>query len=142
DGRLVEWIDAEKPAGEDRLQHEVHQECAERALIEAVYVKDSHRSAGLSQRPGDAVRLGRDEVAGMAARHFVEASLRRKLGINARTCPGRRRPQHGDQMLARAVHEELKLAVLIEGPQARDRSGSHAVLAQALGPELNIPVRE
>ncbi len=35
DGRLVERIDAQQTAGENRLQHEMHQQRAQRALVQA-----------------------------------------------------------------------------------------------------------
>src|SRR5690606_12752976 len=43
DGRLVERIDAEQTAGEDRLQHEMHEQGAQRALVQPVDVDHAHR---------------------------------------------------------------------------------------------------
>ena len=45
-------------------------------------------------------------------------------------------------MLARAIHEKLELAVLIERAKATDRRRAFAVLAEALSPQLHEPIAE
>ena len=47
-----------------------------------------------------------------------------------------------DQVLARAVHEQLQLAVLVDGAEAGDRRRALPVLAEALRPQLREPGAE
>src|SRR5690606_30297713 len=53
-----------------------------------------------------------------------------------------RLPHHGDHVLARAIHEKLKLTVLIDWAETGDRRRALAILAQALGPQLDVPMGE
>src|SRR5690606_10325554 len=94
------------------------------------------------QRSGNAVSLCRHEVARMAACHLVEARQLCELRIDPRASACCRLPQHGDYVLPRAIHEELKLTVLIDWAETGDRRGSLAILAQTLGPQLNVPMGE
>ena len=100
-------------------------------------------AAGLRQRLGHGVRLRRHQIADRAAGQIVEPGARRELGAN----PRRPRPADGarttrDQVLARPVHEELQLAVLVDAAETGDGRGALAVLAEALGPQLREPMRE
>src|SRR5690606_28857628 len=113
DRRLIERIDAEQTAGENRLQHEMHQVSAQRALIQAIDVDKAHRPSRAGQRSRNALSLCRHEVARMAARHRVEARQLCELRIDPSTSACCRLPQHGDHVLPRAIHEKLKLTVLI-----------------------------
>ena len=50
--------------GKDRFQHEMHQESAERPLVEPFEVDGAHRAAGGKQSLGDRLLLRGDEIAG------------------------------------------------------------------------------
>ena len=49
---------------------------------------------------------------------------------------------HREQLVARAADEQLHLAVLVDRAERRERRGALAVLAEAFGPELHVPMRE
>ena len=68
DRRLVEGVDAEKLRGDDRLQHEMHEQFAEARLVEAGELEGAHRAAVLRQRLGGGAALRGDEVADGFAR--------------------------------------------------------------------------
>src|SRR6476469_2809509 len=61
---LVERVDAQEMTGKDRLQHDMHQESAERPLVEPFEVDGAHRAAGGKQSLGDRLLLRGDEIAG------------------------------------------------------------------------------
>ena len=68
---LVERIDAQKRAGENRLQHEVHHQSADGALVKPFDVDGADRPAGGDQRLGDGALLRRDEIAGGVPREII-----------------------------------------------------------------------
>jgi hypothetical protein len=74
--RLIERVHAEQMSGDDRLQHEMHHQFAERFLIEPAEVNRPHRTAIPGQRFGRGPPFRSDQIAnGLAA----EASLACKL---------------------------------------------------------------
>ena len=83
--RLVERVDAEQMRGEDRLQHEMHHQRAERALVQRVEVDGAYRSPGRDQGLGDGALLRRDEVAGRVTSEIVGASELGEVGRDARS---------------------------------------------------------
>ena len=84
-------IDAEQMRGDDRLQHEMHQQFAERLLVERLDMDGAHRAAVLGQRLGGGAALRGDQIAdGLAG----EVRLAGELGevcVDARALAGRRR---------------------------------------------------
>src|SRR5215813_13887008 len=63
DRRLVERVDAEKARGDDRLQHEMHEQLAEACFVEALDTDGAHRAAVLAQCLGGRAALRSDEIA-------------------------------------------------------------------------------
>src|SRR5262249_2756118 len=63
DRRLIERIDAHEPGGDDRLQHEVHEQGAEARFVEALEMDRAHRAAVVGERLGGGARLGGGELA-------------------------------------------------------------------------------
>src|ERR1700742_3315358 len=136
--RLVEGVDAQKLSGDDRLQHEMHQQFAERLFVELRNMDRAHRAAILGQSLGGGAPLRADEVTDrLAAESWLPAKLRQFL-VHARADAGAVHRDHREQLVARAADEELQLAVLVDRPERRDRRGALALLAKALGPELHV----
>src|SRR3954469_9958597 len=90
DRRLVERIDAERVAGQDGLEHEMHHELADRALVEALDMQAPGRAAVLRQRVGGGAALRRDEVADAAPGKARLAGAPRELGVDLSPLPCRR----------------------------------------------------
>jgi hypothetical protein len=61
---LVERVDAQEMAGENCLQHKMHQEGAESALVKPLKVDGAHRPACGEQNLGDGLLLRGHEIAG------------------------------------------------------------------------------
>ena len=91
DRRLVEGVDAEQVRGDDRLQHEVHQQFAEARLVELLDVDGAHRAAVLGQRLGGGAALRGDEIADRLAGEVGLAGELREIGVDARPAAGARR---------------------------------------------------
>ena len=85
--RLVERVDAQQMRGEDGLQHEMHHQGAERALVQRFEVDGAYRSPRLDQGLGDGALLRRDEVAGRTTSEIVGARELGEVGRDARTLP-------------------------------------------------------
>ena len=102
----------------------------------------AHRAAVLGKRLGGGAALRRNQVAdGLAGKIRFAAELG-QLGIHPRTLAGRRRGDHREQLVARTRDVELQLAVLVNRSERADRRRALAALAEALGPELHIPLGE
>src|SRR3954470_14846093 len=140
--RLIERIDAKQMRGDDRLQHEVHQEFAQMLLVHAFEMDGAHRAAVLGERFGSGAALRRDEIADRLAGKIRLAGQLAEVGRHARAPARRRRGDDGEELVARAGDVELKLAVLVNGAEGADRRGAFAIFAEALGPELHIPFGE
>src|SRR5215203_2702962 len=112
DRRLVERIDAERVAGQDGLEHEMHQELADSALVEALDVHAPRRAAVLRERVGGGAALGGDQVADAAPGKARLAGPPRELRLDLRPLPCRRDGQHGEQLVLRPGKIELLLRVL------------------------------
>ena len=65
-----------------------------------------------------------------------------ELGVDARAAAGGADRDDGEQLVARAGDEELKLAVLVDRAERGERRRALAVLAEAFGPELHVPAGE
>ena len=72
DRRLVERIDAQYAGGQDGLDHEMHDEPAEHALVERIEPENPHRAAVLGQHVGGGALLGVDQVADRLALEIAE----------------------------------------------------------------------
>src|SRR4051812_14092622 len=91
DGGLVERIDAEQMRGNDRFQHEVHQQFPEAALVEPIEMDSAHRAAVLRQRLGGGAALRGDEIAhGFAGEIRLARKLREIGGEGGRPAGGAR----------------------------------------------------
>src|SRR5262249_36837134 len=88
DRRLIERVDAEEMRGDDRLQHELHQQLTEARLVQLCQMDGTHRAAVLRQRLGGGAALRRDEIADGLASEIGLAGERRKLGIDPRAAAG------------------------------------------------------
>src|SRR6185312_910275 len=137
--RLVERVDAQEMAGEDRFQHEMHHQGAKRPLVEPFEVDGAHRPAGREQGLGDRLLLRGHEIAGGVPREVLGVGDLGEIGRDARPAAGAILAHHCDEVLRRAVEIELKLAVLIDRTKCRDRRRPLALLAEALAPELHVP---
>ena len=138
--RLVERVDAQQMRRENRFQHEMHHERAERAARPAVQVDGADRAAMRRSAPRGwrAARRQRGRPP-----HGRRDSRRRQAWRGPVRDAGPRPSQavadHGDEVLGRAVEIKLELAVLIDRAERRDGRGALAVLAEALAPELHVP---
>ena len=74
--------------GEDRFQHEMHHQSAERPLVEPFEVDGAHRAAGGEQSLGDRLLLRGDEIAGGVACEVLGVGdlgeVRRRRGARCR----------------------------------------------------------
>src|SRR5215211_4736204 len=109
DRRLVERIDAERVAGQDGLEHEVHHELAHGALVEALDMQAPGRAAVLRQRVGGGAALRRDEVADAAPGKARLAGAVRELRVDLRPLPRRADRQDREQLVLRPGKIELLL---------------------------------
>src|SRR5579885_58309 len=141
-GRLIEGIDAEKMGGDDRLQHEMHHQRAERALIQLRDMDRADRAAVLRERVGGGAALGRDEIADFSAAEIRLARTLRERTVHARTGVRDIRRENGEQLVARPRKPKLQLAVLVDRAESRDRRCALAVLAETFRPELYPPAGE
>ncbi len=88
------WSNGSTPSssrGDDRLQHEMHQQLAEVALVHAFEMDGAHRAAVLRQRLGGGAALRRDQIAHGLAGEIRLAGELGEVGGHARAAPGRRR---------------------------------------------------
>src|SRR4029078_9865925 len=128
--------------GDDRLQHEMHHQLAESLLIEPVDVDRPHRTAVLGERLGSRAAFRCNQVADRLA---GKTGLTRELGqlaVNARTLSGGADRDDGEKLVTRPGYEQLQLAVLIYPSERGNRRGPVAVLAEALRPQLHVPMRQ
>src|SRR5262249_31977771 len=125
--------------GKDGLEHEMHHQSAERALIEPVEVEGTYRPACFGQRRGNGALLRRDEIAGGVADEIIGTGELGEIWRDARTPPLAVLADDGDEMLRSAVEIELELAVLIDWAKRSHRCRPLALLAETLAPELHIP---
>ena len=88
------------------------------------------------------VRLRVDDIADVAPAHEADARRLRHRLVDDGPATGGGHPYDRREDLARAVHEELELTVLVERPERGDRARPLALLAEAFGPQLHVPVRE
>src|SRR5262245_24881836 len=130
--RLIKWVHAEQMGGDDRLQHEMHHQFAERFLIESVEVKRTYRTAVPSQRFGCGPPFRSARVAKAAEASF--ACKLREFAVNPRSLLRAFDRYDGELLVARPADEQLQLAVLIDRPQRRNRRGPLAIFAKAFGP--------
>src|SRR5581483_5019504 len=137
--RLVERVDTEQVGGEDRFQHEMHHERAERALVQDFQIDGPHRPPGSDQGLGDGALLRGDQVSRRLAREIFRVGELGEVRSDARPPANTIFADHSDEVLWRAIEIKLQLAVLIDRPKRRDRGGPLPVFAQAFGPELHIP---
>src|SRR5215210_5836407 len=121
DRRLVERIDAERVAGQDGLEHEMHHELADSALVEALDLHAPRRAAVLRQRVGGGAALRRDEVADAAPGKTRLAGAPRELRVDLRPLPRRADGQDREQLVLRPAKIELLLRVLVDRPDRGDR---------------------
>src|SRR5215468_3203211 len=142
DRRLIEGIDAEEVRRDDRLQHEMHEQLAQRCLLERVDVYAAHRAAVLGEGLDGGAALCGDEVADGLAGEIRLARKPREIIRNARTAAGGADRDDGEELVAGTGEIELQLAVLVDRSKRRDRGGALAVLAETLGPQLHVPARE
>src|SRR5258705_13067933 len=63
DGRLVERINAEQEAGEARLKHEMHEQCAKRPLVESPEIEGANGPASPRQPFRHTLGLCCNEIA-------------------------------------------------------------------------------
>src|SRR5262249_18905797 len=80
DRRLVERVDVEEARGDDRLQHEMHQQFAEACLVEPLDVDGAHRAAVLGERLSGGAALRGDEIADGLAGEVRLAREPREVG--------------------------------------------------------------
>src|SRR6185312_90191 len=140
DRRLVERIDPQKMRGDDRLQHEMHHQRAERTLVELGDMKRANRAAVRSERIRRRKSLCGDKIADLLATELGLASKLREFCVHARSGTRNIRCQHREQFVARARKPKLQLAVLVDRAEGRNRRHALAVLAEAFGPKLHPPV--
>ena len=139
---MIERVDAEHAASEDRLDHKVHHQCPDRFFVEPRDIKRTDRAARLSQRLRYALALRGNEIANGATGHLVESGSGCHRRINPIALASRVKPQHRHQMLAWAIHEQLQLTVLIERAETGNRRRALAFLAEAFSPQLDEPMGE
>ena len=102
----------------------------------------THRAAVLGQSLGGGAGFRRDQVAdGLAGKARLAGNLG-KVAVDARPCIAAADGDDRKQLVARPGDEQLHLAVLIDRSERGERRRPLAVLAEALGPELHIPMRE
>src|SRR5215218_2150765 len=121
DRRLIEGIDAERVAGQDGLEHEMHHELAHGARVEALDMQAPGRAAVLRQRVGGGAALRGDEVADAAPGKARLAGPPRELRVDLRPLPRRADRQDREQLVLRPGKIELLLRVLVDRADRRDR---------------------
>src|SRR5829696_6363793 len=84
---LVERIDSERVAGEDRLEHRVHEEFAERAFVETLQMDAPGRAGVAREGIRRGATLGGDEVADPLAAEIRLARALRELRIDQGPLP-------------------------------------------------------
>src|SRR5262245_22277665 len=110
DRRLIERIDAEEMRRDDRLQHEVHEQLAQRCLFKRVKVNAAHRAAVLGEGLDSGAALRGDEIADGLAGEIRLARKPREVVRNARAAAGGADGDDGEQLVTRAGEIELQLA--------------------------------
>ena len=81
---LIERINAEEPARENRFQHKVHEHRAHRLFVQRRHVEDAHRAASLHQRFGHSMRLGSDQIADCFTGQNIDPGDGCQIGIDTR----------------------------------------------------------
>src|SRR5471030_2243103 len=110
--RLIEGVEAEEVRGDDGLQHEMHQQFAQRRLVELGQVKSAHRATVLGERLGGGARFRRHQIAdGLAGKVGLAGDLG-EVGIHAGPKPCAGDADDGEEFIARPAEIELHLAVL------------------------------
>src|SRR5262249_40580979 len=99
----------------------MHEQFAERCLLERVDVNAAHRAAVPGERLDGGAALRGDEVADGLAGEVGLARKPREIIRDARAAPGGADGNDGEQLVARAAEVELQLAVLVDRTQRRDR---------------------
>src|SRR4051794_6946300 len=120
----------------------MHQERAEAGLVEFLQMHGAHRTAVPRQRLGGGAPLRGDQIAYGFASKIRLACAFGQFAVEARAAPGCADRDHGKQLVARSCYEKLKLRVLVARSERAKRRRAPAVLAEALGPQLNVPTAE
>ena len=120
----------------------MHEQLAEARLVERLGENAAHRAAILDERLDGGAALRRDKVADGLAGEVGLAREPREVIRDARTTAGGADGDDGEQLVTRPGDEELELAVLVDRPDGAYRGRALAVLAETLGPELDVPARK
>src|SRR5690554_2496427 len=109
----------------------MHEQFAERALVELFDMDAPGRAAVPGERIGGGATLSRDEVAdALAGEARLARALRQPL-VHERPLPRDAGGHDGAELVVRPCEIELELAVLIDGADGGHRLGAVAVLADA-----------
>src|SRR5690606_10829284 len=100
----------------------MHEQRSERALVKSREMDGAHGAAVLRERFGGRASLRGDEVANRAAAEVGFACPPGKLGIHARSLASAVRGYDGEELVARAGNEKLKLAVLVHRAERTEGS--------------------
>ena len=99
-GGLVEGIDIPQPGRENRLQHQVHHQSADRRLVKLGQFEDADGAPCLGQSLWKSGRLRLHEVAGGATGEVVEAGAGGEALVHARAGAAHRRAHEDVELVA------------------------------------------
>src|SRR6185312_10122682 len=99
-------------------------------------------AAVLGERLCGGAALRSNQVAhGLAGKVGLAGKLG-EIGVHAGTATGGLRRHDREQFVARSRDVKLELAMLIDRAERTDRCRALAVLAETLGPKLDVPLGE